>query len=163
VAFWVISRRHLYFQNSAENDIAMKFNFLLIIIFISIQGCIFSVINDHIIGNYYLFAPDDDSQLELDYHAPDDGGTYSTVIAATVFAVGFNENYIIAKQHPYSGSSDVKNLKINYFIILLKDTFNFRTKNGIIGPLSEDQYNLKRRELNIPDNLIFSKQFENLK
>jgi hypothetical protein len=40
---------------------------------------------------------------------------------------------------------------------------DWRSKNGLIGPLTLDQFNAKRKELNIPDDLTFTKEIEDLK
>ncbi len=40
---------------------------------------------------------------------------------------------------------------------------DWKTKNGLIGPLTLDQFNEKRKELNIPDSLKFAYENEDLK
>lgn len=126
-----------------------------------LSGCIGGlgfVTEDHILGNYYLVAPDDDIQLSLSYHEPSDGDNYGTFIIGTVFAVGYNEKYIIVKQHPNNNRNVT-----NYFILPLIKGFNWRTNNGLLGPLTLDQFNEKRKELNIPDSLKFTIVKDNLK
>ena len=116
------------------------------------------VTKDHIFGNYYLVAPDDDIQLSLSYHEPVDGDNYGTFITETIFAVGYNEKYIIVKQHPNNNRTVT-----NYFILPLIKGFNWRTNNGLIGPLTLDQFNEKRKQLSIPDSLKFTIVKDNLK
>jgi hypothetical protein len=120
------------------------------------------------------------------------------IIPETVFAVGYNDDFIIAKQHPnnddtiswnninehetweldsipsdtlsnqhsyvkingkWHGISNGRNRHdelypdkkvTNYYII------DIRTKENIYKFISEDAYNLKRKELGIPNDLIFS-------
>jgi len=133
----------------------------LILIWGLIQSCTSLVINDHLVGNYYLTAPDDGNQLALTYHAPDDGGTYGIIISGTVFAVGYNKRYLIAKQHPYEFAMPPDTTITKYYILSLKDSFDFRTMNGLIGPMTKNQFILKRHELGIPDSLTFTKEYKN--
>jgi hypothetical protein len=139
----------------------MKTKIISLFIICLLSGCIGGlgfVTKDHICGNYYLVAPDDDVQLSLSYHEPTDGDNYGTFITETVFAVGYNEKYIIVKQHPNNNRSIT-----NYFILPLIKGFNWRTNNGLIGPLTLEQFNEKRKELNIPDSLKFTIVKDNLK
>lgn len=39
---------------------------------------------------------------------------------------------------------------------------NWRTKNGLIGPLTQEEFTEKRKELNISDSLTFTKVIEEL-
>jgi len=96
------------------------------------------------LGNYYLVAPDLDEQTSLSYHDPKDSLVYPSIIEATVFAVGYNKNYIIAKQHP-NGDKHIT----NYFILPVKSGFNWKDNNGLLGPLTLNQFNQKTLELNI--------------
>jgi hypothetical protein len=142
----------------------MKIQSLFLIIVLELfQGCLGADINDHLFGNYYLVAADDDNQLAFSYHTPEDESTYLTIIPATVFAVGYNQNYFIVKQHPYLFAKPPNKQITNYFILPIKKDFNFKTMNGLIGPLTLDEFKLKRHELEIPDSLTFSKVYENLK
>jgi hypothetical protein len=101
-------------------------------------------IRQNFLGNYYLVAPDIDEQTSLSYHDPSDGLAYGDVIKATVFAVGYNKTYIIAKQHP-KGDKRIT----NYFILPVKHGFNWKDNNGLMGPLTLNQFKQKQIELNI--------------
>ena len=105
----------------------------------------------------------DDHQLSLTYNTPEDGSTYLIIIPTTVFEVGYNNKYFIAKRHPYNFSQPPNTEITNYYILQIKSEFNFRTMDGLIGPLTLEQYQLKRLELGIPDSLMFSREYENLK
>ena|SRR3982750_2229886 len=129
------------------------------------QGCIGGfgfVYKEHLFGNYYLIETDE-VQMSLSYHAPEDGSNYGGVIPETVFAVGFNEKYIIVKQHPRSFPKHPDKKITNYYIVPVTDGFNYRTMNGMCGPLTLNQFSEKRIELGIPDSLNFTKEFEDLK
>ena len=111
-------------------------------------------IERNIVGNYYLTAPDDDEQLGLTYRYPGDENGYGGIIEQTVFAVGFNKQFIIAKQHP-------PNKEItNYFI--LPYNLNKEPKNeDLIGPLTLKEFEQKKKELKI-ENLDFTIVYKNL-
>jgi hypothetical protein len=72
-----------------------------------IQSYLSPVINDHLVGNYYLTAPDDVNQLALTYHASDDGDSY------------------VAKQHPYEFAIPPDTTIIKDYVSSLKDSLTF--------------------------------------
>ena len=55
--------------------------------------------NDNIIGNYYVLAIDDSEEF-LTYSTEKGGGGFSTLVDGSVYEVLWNDNYILAKQHP---------------------------------------------------------------
>jgi hypothetical protein len=134
----------------------MKTVLSLFLISCILSGCTGFVINKSILGNYYLTAPDVDKQLSLSYHENSDGGIYGTIIEETVFAVGINKGYIIAKQHP----SNNRNIT-NYFILPIKKGFDWTTKNGLIGPLTINQFNDVRKDLRLGQT-IYTIVYQNL-
>jgi len=103
-------------------------------------------IRDNFLGNYYLVAPDADEQTALSYHEQSDGLAYGDVISATVFAIGYSKTFIIAKQHPNYNKQIV-----NYFILPVRKGFDWKTKNGLIGPLTSKQFEQKKTDLRIQD------------
>jgi hypothetical protein len=109
------------------------------------------------LGNYYLVAPDIDEQTSLSYHESSDGLVYGDVIKATVFAVGYNNAYIIAKQHP-----DGNRRITNYFILPVKKEFNWKTNNGLMGPMTLNQFEKMQLSLDIKSIQfkIFDKDLE---
>jgi len=141
----------------------MRNKALYLIILGLFSSCMGLAIKENIVGNYYLVATDVDEDLSLSYHEPADGDNYGTFISATVFAVGYNEKYIIVKQHPRTFPNPPNKGITNFFILPLSKGFNWRTNNGLIGPLTLEQFNAKRKELNIPDGLKFTIVKDNLK
>jgi hypothetical protein len=121
------------------------------------------VIKEKIVGNYYLVAADIEEDLSLSYHVDSDGDNWATVVDPTVFAVGYNEKYIFVKQHPRVFPNLPDKRLTNYFILPLKQGFNWKTKNGLIGPLSETEFERKRIELGIQDDIPFSIEHTRLK
>jgi len=127
--------------NRLENNFMNRFFlFFALLLFLSCN----SGVRKNFLGNYYIVAPDLDEQTALSYHEPSDGLAYGDVIGATVFAVGYNKAYIIAKQHP-NGDRHIT----NYFILPVKKGFNWKNNNGLMGPLSLNQFEQKQLELHI--------------
>ena len=133
----------------------MKTKALILVLFLS--GCIGFAVNENIIGNYYWVATDVGDNLALSYHEAADGDNYSFIISPTVFAIGYNEKYIIAKQHPRSFSDAPDKNISNYYVLPLKEGIDWKTKNGLIGPLTLKEFHDERNKLSIPDELVFSK------
>jgi hypothetical protein len=117
---------------------------------------------EHVIDNYYLGTIDYvEKNLSLYYKLQ--SGDYIGVVNPTVFAIGYNENYIIVKQHPGNWSDDIINKDVtNYYIVPVKDWLHNSPDENKIGPLTYDEFLLKREELKIPNNLVFSKIFKKL-
>jgi len=98
---------------------------------------------------YGLVAVDILEQMSVCEMLPDGGGV--GVINETVFAVGWDEHYIIAKQHPAGDKS------ITYFYIL-------RVSDGTLtGPLDETKFTAERERIGVPAGLSFTLIFDSLK
>lgn len=124
-------------------------------------GCQDLAIKEKIIDNYYLTATDVGEDCNLSYKEPDET-IYGTVVGATVFAVGYNDEYLIVKQHPRTFPNPPDKSVTNYFILFLEEKMNFRTKNGLIGPLTEQEFTAKRKELEMPEDLTFTKVLKDM-
>jgi hypothetical protein len=86
------------------------------------------------------------------------GSTLEHVIPASVFEVGANETYIVAKQHPARNRSIT-----NYFYINTRDfpkTGHFIPSQYVVGPLTESEFIQKAKELKLP---AFSFSIEQVK
>jgi len=125
-------------------------------------GCQGLAVKEKIIDNYFLVAADASEWTSLSYHEDNEGANYSSLIEATVFAVGYNDNYMIVKQHPCTLPNPPDKNITNFYILPLKEGMNWRTKNGLMGPLTEQEFNAKRKELGIPKDLTFTKLLKNL-
>ena len=140
----------------------MKNTILYLIILFAFSRCSDFAIKKKIIDNYYIVAGDDDADATLSYHASKPKDTYGgtlfggAIIEATVFAAGYNDNYIIAKQHPRVFPNPPNKSITNYYILPLKKEMNWRTKNGLIGPLTLEQFNKQRKKLGIGDGVTFT-------
>lgn len=141
----------------------MKKLMLYLSISLLFVGCQDLAVKEKIIDNYFLVAADASEWTSLSYHEDNEGTNYSSLIEATVFAVGYNDNYMIVKQHPCILPNPPDKTITNYYILPLKEGMDWRTKNGLIGPLTEQEFIEKRKELNIPDEVTFTKEIEDLK
>lgn len=79
-----------------------------------------------------------------------------------VASVGYNSDYIIAKQHPQKGDfySEPDYSITNYFIIDIKENEK-GYKQGVIGPLSKEEFDSKTGELGIDNKLNFTIEKKN--
>jgi len=139
----------------------VKYNLYVFIVFISIlfASCIGRIVyEEKLAPGYELSANDDISGMSI---YANDGQYQIGVINATVFSVGFNQDFIIAKQHPFVGNTINKSIT-NYYIMPIKDKVNVSPDENKIGPLSQEMFLIKRKELEIPDNLDFSITIEKL-
>ncbi len=82
------------------------------------------------------------------------------VIPATVYAIAFDEKNIFARQHPWKYSLQPDQTITNYFILPMKDTINWNTNNGLLGPLSEEQCIKKCKDLGIKKRIKFTSIFQ---
>jgi len=137
----------------------MKKKVVYFLILYLLGGCTGFDTKEKIINNYYLVAADTEEQLSLSYCDPNDKNGCIGIIEATVFSVGYNNSYIIAKQHP-SNNRDIT----NYFLLPInKKDKHWGDNFGLIGPLTLAQFNEKERELNISDSIKFTIVKDNLK
>lgn len=122
------------------------------------QSCIFSAHNEKLNAGYFLSAFDVDEDMIISFRYRD----YDIeIIEATVFAVGQNDEFIIAKQHPKLSTIEMNKKVINYFIIPLKKKISQSPEKNIYGPLTLEEFKQKRKELNI-EHLDFTIVFKDL-
>lgn len=104
-------------------------------------------------GPYILIWIDTPSSTTLSYDL--EGGASVGRIDETVFSVGRNERYIVAKQHP-GGDKSVTNY---FFIEKAKDQPYADPHDVVVGPLSKMEFRAKAKELGLPE---FSKTLTSL-
>lgn len=129
----------------------MRFPFLVVSVFFS--GCIGSSHYEKIKDSYYLSALDSDEDMEIVYR--DENGYMFTIVGSTVFAVGYSEEFIVAKQHPRSFPNHPDKNILNYFIIPLKNKISNSVEKNVIGPITLKQFEEKSKLLPI-GNINFS-------
>jgi hypothetical protein len=114
--------------------------------------------NVHLTERYYLVATDVPENMSLGYSVHDDNTTFVDVVGETIFAAGYNDKYIILKQHPSNNRTIT-----NYYIVPIYKEFSYYPEKGVNGPLTIEQFNKKREELKISRDLKFNYQINDLK
>jgi hypothetical protein len=109
-------------------------------------------------GPYVLIAIDTEAQMSLafDSHGKRDG-----LVGPTVFAVGADDRFVVAMQHPCDDGIHFDRAVTNYFIV---DRATEASPGGprspeVEGPLSKAEFDDLSRELGLPG---FSKTFADL-
>ncbi|WP_282039933.1 hypothetical protein [Saccharicrinis aurantiacus] len=151
----------------------------------------------HLTDDVWLIAVDEIEQMSVSLKVSENG--YSGLIDETVFAVGFNKNYLIAKQHPRKFPEPPQKDSTNYYIIDLNkirqekanfiskiDTIKYRsvykdingkdslgkenvqiTKSKYVPDspikMSYDEYLIRRKKINLPDDLGFNYILDDLR
>ena len=104
-------------------------------------------------GHYVLLWIDTPENISVSRKL--DGGNYIGRIDATVYALGWDGRYLVAKQHPKGDKG-----KINYFIIDgAADSDYAEPQKVVVGPLTEAEYLVWSSQLKLPK---FSKVLESL-
>ena len=119
----------------------------------ALDGCGF-LHDEPIVGPYRLVAADVSDQMAI---CEGTGSAVHCVIPATVFAVGWNASFIIAKQHPYDlpQATNPDKTVTSYWIVRVSD-------RAVIGPLSYEEFQARRSTLGVPGELKFTKEFPEL-
>ena len=100
--------------------------------------------DEHLIGPYRLIAVDVSKQMNISYSLP--SGDAVGRISETVFAYGFDDKYIVAKQHP-NGNKVVTHF---YYLQMAKDSELASPEASVVGPLSESEFSRRQAELKLP-------------
>jgi len=117
---------------------------------------------EHISGKYYLVAGDGREQMGL--CTTDEFRGYLGVIVPTVFAIGYDKDFIIVKQHPrHFDGHDVMNRQVtSYYIVALKEQRGKSDTDIVYGPMTKEKFHAKRKELGVPEDLQFTRVFKDL-
>jgi len=129
--------------------------FILLLLLPIFSGCQYGTHKDKITDKYFLTYVDTESMLSLSYDLED--GDFIGVVNDAVFAVGYNSNFIIVKNHPFVEPDSINRTVTNYYIVKIdKNISKYKVDENKIGPMTELNFNKKRKELKIPDNLDFT-------
>jgi hypothetical protein len=128
--------------------------FLIAVIGLICTGCYFGdnpSFEKELTKNYWLFWFDDKSDQQIIFSTTGDINGGSIIIDRTVFAIGFNDNFIIAKQHPEKGNT-------LYHIIETKVAGSITSNIPYrIHTFDNDSaFKAERLRLHVPDNLTFT-------
>lgn len=124
-----------------------------LILALLLVGCGF-VYDKPLVGFYHLIAIDTDEQMSVSYDLGD--GNYIGRINETVFSVGWNERYIVAKQHPNNNRS-ITNF---YYLDIASDSKYADPSTSVVGPMSETEYSKKSKDLSLPNFSLTIKSLE---
>ena len=116
---------------------------LLALIVLSTSGCGY-VYDEPLVGPYHLSAIDVPEQMSIYYDGP--GSESVGRVDQTVFSVGWNDKYIVAKQHPNNNRA-ITNF---FYIIIARDRPSSDLSKCVIGPLTETEFSKHQKELDLP-------------
>jgi hypothetical protein len=104
---------------------------------------------DHIAGSYSAGWIDVHSSRCIEKQDKD--GSSIEVVPAYIYAVGHNERFIVAKQHPLQGEFPKERINVtqtNYFLIDLKLQPG-QGEEGVYGPMDASQFETLSRKLEV--------------
>jgi hypothetical protein len=131
---------------------------VVILLLTCLQACRGPVINNRICGKYRIIAIDTYEEAAIEYESDHGGST--EIIPEAVFATGYNDKYIIAKQHPVV-QNRVDRSVTNYFIVTIQLSQGKDEPFTPAVPLSLKDFNTQKHRLGI-DNLAFSKIYHEI-
>lgn len=134
---------------------------LTLLMFSTLSGCfgLFDSGSKRITGDYILTWIDIQENQGI-IKEWNNTGSGERVIPEYVFAVGHNEEFIIAKQHPtsgFEGGYEINDNITNFYIIDITNEIQKKDKN-IFGPLTKQKFDSLRIELNI-SNIKFDMNY----
>jgi hypothetical protein len=127
--------------------------FLLAVTFA--PGCVGGGVffKERLVGRFAMWAVDglaDNSVVE----ESEDGRAARVLIPATVFAVGFNDQFVIAKRHPKS-DHQIDSSTTEFYVVSVLD-------GHVHGPVDYENFSALRARLGVPASLDFSRVIEQL-
>ncbi len=137
-----------------------ELNYYIAFIIFLCNACGFAHVEE-LVKNYFLIAIDTHEDMSLSYSLKDQG-SFIAIVPGTVFAVGYNDQFIVVKQHPREFPKAPDRSTTNYFIIPLINRINPSEDKNVIGPLTTREFKAKSIELGIPKSLEFTKVFNEL-
>jgi hypothetical protein len=109
---------------------------------------------ERLIGPYELVAIDTEDQMQVAY----DLGNGDSVgrIPATVFSVGFNNRYLVAKQHPNGNRS----VTTYWYLEIDRDKKYADSKESVRGPMDLKEFERESFQKGFPEFSITIKGLE---
>jgi hypothetical protein len=108
---------------------------------------------EDLVADYAVWAVDTGAWTGIVEKTSNSGGSF--IVGPMVYAYGWNDDFIIAKQHPNPNHnvSDVDTSTTNWFIIEVQ-------AGEVYGPLREQEYEELREKLGVPNELVFTRTVE---
>ena len=116
---------------------------------IFVEGCFWGPIYEEDLGNGYVVCALDvmrDASVIRKDPKRSSGGRQ--VVPPTVFAYGWNDDFILAKRHPEKKDRKVDTSVTYWYIIEV-------TSGDVHGPLNEDEFRKLRTKLKVPEEISF--------
>ena len=136
-------------------------SFLILWLTLIMQSCGF-VYERHLTGNYYLIAVDTKEDMDVCYHQPDDDAPYTGITGAGVYAVGYDDDFILVKAYrALWDSMGISTQRYDrhtteYYIIPVDNTQEaWEAQENKFGAFGQKDFEVKRKELGVPDDIIF--------
>lgn len=127
------------------------------------QSCGF-VYKQHLTGNYYLIAVDTKDDMDVCYHRQTDDALYIGITGASVYAVGYDDDFILVKA--YRALRDSMGISLQrydkntteYYIIPVNNTQEaWEAQENKFGAFSKKNFEVKRKELGVSDDITFKR------
>lgn len=136
---------------------------LLLLLLPLMQNCGF-VYERHLTGNYYLIAVDTKEDMDVCYHQQKNDAPYTGITGASVYAVGYDDDFILVKA--YRAFRDSIGISLprydknttEYYIIPVNNTQEaWEAQENKFGAFSDKEFEMKRKELGVSDDITFEK------
>ena len=91
-----------------------KTNSMIFIMLIFLfQSCLFGagLVEREITDDYWLFANNEMHEMSIWHHSENRSGG-ELIVEETVFAIGYNDNFIIAKSHPKNSTNQLNLIEV---------------------------------------------------
>ena len=128
-----------------------------------LQSCGF-VYKQHLTGNYYLIAVDTKDDMDVCYHRQTDDALYIGITGASVYAVGYDDDFILVKAYrALRDSMDISLQRYDkntteYYIIPVNNTQEaWEAQENKFRAFSKKDFEVKRRELGVSDDITFKR------
>ncbi|MCC7521730.1 MAG: DUF3997 domain-containing protein [Flavobacteriaceae bacterium] len=134
-----------------------KYALLSLLLF---QSCYFGagLVEENLTEDYSLFANNSMDEMSIWHHTAEYQN--DLIVEETVFAVGYDDEFIIAKSHPKDSINRV-NKKVTYYHIIKVDN-NSKKEYTESTKLTSTQFEVRKRQLKVPNDLKFTKIFKEL-
>lgn len=138
--------------------------FLLLLLLPLLQSCGF-VYERHLTGNYYLIAVDTKEDMDVCYHLQeDDDAPYTGITGASVYAIGYDNDFILVKAYRILKDSMGISLQrydkntTEYYIIPVNNSQEaWEAQDNKFGAFGKKDFEIKRKELGVSDNITFKR------
>ena len=127
------------------------------------QRCGF-VYKQHLTGNYYLIAVDTKDDMDVCYHRQTDDALYIGITGASVYAVGYDDDFILVKAYrALRDSMDISLQRYDkntteYYIIPVNNTQEaWEAQENKFRAFSKKDFEVKRKELGVSDDITFKR------